>query len=343
MTSDQYVLKKIKALNLQLPKKLEALPSQPWAMKLAKRLAHGFPEDIIEHYIVPAVHTTDELRSRLGSSAWTRHVDIERLRPLTEKYFDWKGHDFARKFANIICPPLLAQCLMLHGQCHSHQRLVDAKVQAGKARVAASSADTTDVRMSYHPEKLLKLEISAERPLAGYERKFSFDPTAIQRTWVPEWLVRHGGPQSLVDNLEGDGSAMGRSRTQHRQMDPDTVGPEPISRRRPRSSESPTRPSKARRTSANESRRLESIGFVVPDLDPYLDFVNDFPDLTSRSPWIGTVLPRGLDDAPDSPQLPTAVPAFERDIARAVNLSRIETTLDQIISITSSPCASSQS
>ncbi|KAJ9602965.1 hypothetical protein H2200_012745 [Cladophialophora chaetospira] len=184
-----YKAKKVGAWSRQLPRKLEGCAFADLG-SLIEKLSEGFDQNVLQYYVSPAVHSESELRKLVHSRTWTKATEIEKLRELTKKYFDWKGRDYARKFANILGPPLLAKCLMNKGLGQLQPPLQKCQLQLLKKRNTKDEASS--IKVSYHPEKLLGLNLSGEPDLPGYTRDFKFDPSITQPCFTPEWLIEYG-------------------------------------------------------------------------------------------------------------------------------------------------------
>ncbi len=330
----------VQAWSRQLSAKLK-LSAAPRTQKLAAKLSGGFSLDILKCYLSPAVHEESYLQTLIHPEAWAKSMDVVKLRQITETYFDWKGRDYFRKFASILCPTLLTQCLMNPTQFESKMLLWKGELRLGKRRSAKD--DAPSIKVSYHPELLLGLEWADGPVLEGYERNFAFNPGVKQTCFMPEWLVEYGVRQQYETWCDGSKDKPKRQHKGKKRALPEGDGGVTPKRSRPvleRSDRDPTP------TSRNPGSEGKKDAFI-----PYDGHVDDEVALLERfATRKRYLILQGLDFDSDSSNedflqrliygdaTGNAVTASSREIQRAMNLNRIDYgQVQELIFIPSSP------
>ena len=182
LSAGQFVLNKTIAWSKQLPAKLKQ-SSARWSGDLALKLAGGFPQDVLHYYLSPEQHSESDLQTLINEGTWGKQMDVVQLRQLTETYFDWKGRAYARKFASILCPPLLGQCFMLPNDASAQQLLTSCSFRVDKRPRRKDNAAMMNI--TYHPERLLGLSLSTEPELSDYKPDKFKNSSRLSRSRAP--------------------------------------------------------------------------------------------------------------------------------------------------------------
>ncbi|KAK4941309.1 hypothetical protein LTR10_018719 [Elasticomyces elasticus] len=310
LDSQDYVVGKVVAWSKQVATNLKQ-SSIPRSRALAEKLSRGFDKGVVRHYLEPRLHPTSLLKQWLREDAWIQPMKVSRLRLHTAEYFDWKGRNFARKFAKNLCEPLLAQYLMIQGlQYHAQQRLPDCGFLLNNAKMG----DIVRIKVSYNPEQLLEMKVSAEPIIEGgrYSQKFDFDPAKDQAAWLPEWLIEYGTP---VLHMKWRNS---KSKSCKK-----------------------VAPQKARKARKRSQRDDESYAQPTPKrtrISPPTTPSLHIPDSSDELPDAQTLLRKNTERFRPHSATSSPLPEFDKELSRATNLSMLDNGEVQVFDLTSSPC-----
>ncbi|KIV78518.1 hypothetical protein PV11_10227 [Exophiala sideris] len=313
LDSQDYVVGKVVAWSKQVAMKLKQ-SSIPRSRALAEKLSRGFDKDVVRHYLEPRLHPTSLLKQWLREDAWIQPMKVSRFRLHTAEYFDWKGRNFARKFAKNLCEPLLAQYLMIQGlQYHSQQRLPECGFLLDNAKMD----EIVRIKVSYNPEQLLGMKVSTEPIIEGgrYSRKVNFDPSKDQPAWLPEWLVEYGAPVLHAEWHKSNSKSCKK------------VAPQKTRKARKRS----------QRDDESYAQPTPKRTRISPPTTPSLHLPassDKLPELAAFAALLrknnGRFKPHSATSSP--------MPEFEKELSRATNLSMLDNGEVEVFDLTSSPC-----
>lgn len=199
-----------------------------------------FPRsDILGYYTHPAISNQTGLEKLKRSMKWDQDFDFPGLREFTHDAFDWVGLEGAKHFVRSLSPSLLVRQLRMRGE-HEGSRLSDIQaIQEDEAllvkgihgkRQHPTTDNTTELRVSFIPIELVKIDLSIEdanevSELAA-ESEVSddddqpkkrgptkFDPEKPARAWVMETFVKVGIPLKAQDWEGAQRKPLGSQRT----------------------------------------------------------------------------------------------------------------------------------
>jgi Holliday junction resolvase YEN1 len=216
--------------------------------KLFKR-KHGtlvipddFPRtDILGYYTHPAISSQAGLDKLRRSIKWDQDLDLKGLREFTLEAFGWAKLEDAKHFIRSLAPSLLVRHLRLRSEVIEKLPVHDLRViEENEAllvkglhgkRQHAITDNSTEIRVSFTPIDLVKIDLDAEAPDTeaevgdlnlnddddeieaalevddegddeGAPRKRAptkFDPCKPMRVWVLESIVKVGVPLKVQD------------------------------------------------------------------------------------------------------------------------------------------------
>ena len=206
----------------------------------ALKIPDDFPRlDILGYYTHPAISTQAGLDRLRRSINWDQELDYPGLRGFTGDAFDWAKLEGAKHFIRSLAPSLLVRALRLRAA--QIERLPTDDIQAiqedeallvkglhGK-RQHAETDSSTELRVSFIPIELVKINLESEEPDDDYELPppaqqgagddddlpldlevddeegpkkrgpTKFDPSKPARAWVMETFVKVGVPLKVQD------------------------------------------------------------------------------------------------------------------------------------------------
>ncbi|KAF1845413.1 flap structure-specific endonuclease-like protein [Cucurbitaria berberidis CBS 394.84] len=204
----------------------------------ALKIPHDFPRlDILGYYTHPAISNQAGLDKLRRSINWDQDLDFPGLRDFTHDAFDWVKLEGAKHFIRSLAPSLLVR--QLHMRAKKLDRFPTSDLQAiqedeallvkgihGK-RTHPVTDNSTELRVSFNPIELVKIDISKEDPddepdapppnsqmgevdldddlpldLEDDGKKrgpTKFDPAKAARIWVMETFVKIGVPLKVQD------------------------------------------------------------------------------------------------------------------------------------------------
>ncbi|KAF9741492.1 hypothetical protein PMIN06_007323 [Paraphaeosphaeria minitans] len=196
-----------------------------------------FPRtDILGYYTHPAVSNQAGLERLRSAIKWDQDLDLHGLRSFTCDAFDWAKLEGAKHFIRSLAPSLLVRHLRMRGEqseklpCNTLQAIQEDEALLvrgihGKRQHAVTDG-STELRVSFTPIELVKIDLSIEEPddevdippaseadldeeipiegddEAGGPTKrgpTKFDPNKPARTWVLETYVKVGVPLKVQD------------------------------------------------------------------------------------------------------------------------------------------------
>jgi Holliday junction resolvase YEN1 len=195
-----------------------------------------FPRsDILGYYTHPVLSSSAELDRFRGSLKWDQPIDFPGLREWTHDAFDWVKLEGAKHFIRSLAPSVLVQGLRVRaeGERFASDNLDAMRedetllVKAIHGRRQHAVTDHTDeLRVSFTPIELVKIDLSLEDPddaestqdaegeqeldaleledeqIGDEVRKrgpTKFDPSKPARTWILETFVKVGVPLTAQD------------------------------------------------------------------------------------------------------------------------------------------------
>jgi Holliday junction resolvase YEN1 len=206
----------------------------------ALKIPDDFPRtDILGYYTHPVISASSGLDTLRRSIKWDQDLDFAGLRGFTHDAFEWLRLEGAKHFIRSLAPSLLVRGLRLRGD---GRRLISDNIDAiredeallvkglhGKRQHAVTD-HTTELRVSYTPIELVKIDLAVEDPdldlaVASTEADKSdeadldaaeledeeeetdpkkrgptkFDPSKPARAWVLESFVKVGVPLTTED------------------------------------------------------------------------------------------------------------------------------------------------
>ncbi|KAF2690246.1 hypothetical protein K458DRAFT_383371 [Lentithecium fluviatile CBS 122367] len=210
--------------------------------KPSMKIPDDFPRtDILGYYTHPAISTQTGLDKLKRSINWDQDPDFPGLRDFAHDAFDWVKLEGAKHFIRSLAPSLLVRHLRLRAEHADRFPLNDVKaIQEDEAllvkgihgkRKHAVTDNTTELRVSFTPLELVKIDLSNEEPdeefddlppssqapeadldddlpielddevEAGPKKRgpTKFDPEKPARVWVLETFVKVGVPLKVQD------------------------------------------------------------------------------------------------------------------------------------------------
>jgi Holliday junction resolvase YEN1 len=206
----------------------------------ALKIPDDFPRlDILGYYTHPAISTQTGLDRLRRSINWDQELDYSGLREFTGDAFDWAKLEGAKHFIRSLAPSLLVRALRLRAD--QTDRLPAGNIQAiqedegllikgihGKRQHAVTD-NSTELRVSFTPIELVKINLDDEEPDDDFELPppsqqgpgddedlaldleddvedgpkkrgpTKFDPCKAARVWVMETFVKVGVPLKVED------------------------------------------------------------------------------------------------------------------------------------------------
>ncbi|PSN60971.1 hypothetical protein BS50DRAFT_563061, partial [Corynespora cassiicola Philippines] len=201
------------------------------------KIPDDFPRsDILGYYTHPAISTRAGLERLKSSINWDQELDFPGLRDFTHDAFDWVKLEGAKHFIRSLAPSLLVRQLRLRAE--QADRLPSGDLQAiqedegllvkgihGKRQHMVTD-NTTELRVSFTPLQLVKINLDNEEPDEELDADESpdldlddepldleedgegapkkrgptkFDPEKPARVWVLETFVKVGVPLKVQD------------------------------------------------------------------------------------------------------------------------------------------------
>jgi Holliday junction resolvase YEN1 len=183
------------------------------------KIPDDFPNpEILGYYTHPAISTVEkvhQLRQKLDD-AWDKPLDFPELRDFTADAFDWRNFTGAKKFVRNLAQSLLLREL---------RRTPDSGYvqQIHQLRNHASIDSLPELRVSYTPIEVVDIDLDSEPPddtfqvqadeeeeslegddeiptstQAAKSRPFLYDPTQVERIWVPQVFVEKGASEKYL-------------------------------------------------------------------------------------------------------------------------------------------------
>lgn len=218
------------------------------------KIPDDFPRiDILGYYTHPVISSQAGLRE-LRSIKWDKELDFSGLREFTGDAFDWVKLEGAKHFIRSLAPSLLVRRLRLRGeqgnqlppndlQAIEEDEALLVKGIHGKRQHAVTDS-TTELRVSFTPIELVKIDLSKEEPDEELDNESSgtlipeadlddeiplefdedaepgpkkraptkFDPQKPARVWVLETFVKVGVPLKVQDWEAGRSKPMKQKR-----------------------------------------------------------------------------------------------------------------------------------
>ncbi len=177
----------------------------------ALKIPEDFPRsDILGYYTHPAVSSSDRVQELSGRFVWDKDFDFAALRSFTGDAFDWRNVSGAKKFVRNLAPALLVQSLRLG----SDKVFIKGVHQERRHQ---STDELAELRVSYIPMDLVDIDLDSEDPddeiaqevldddeadpdteavADGTKTRgpYLYDPTKLDKVWIPEVFVKHGAP-----------------------------------------------------------------------------------------------------------------------------------------------------
>lgn len=207
----------------------------------ALKIPESFPNmTVLSYYTNPVVSSADKLSRLRDEIKWDSKVNISGLRILVSEAFDWQYLSGAKKFIRGLAPALLVHRLIQQSTAGTYNddnlemKELNEKslVKAVSSRRAHWNTDgTPELRITYIPADIVGLDLSTEEEgdfqgyindVSGDDQQASggenpgrsqsptkkrgpstYEPTAIEKTWVLETYVKLGVPL-LVETWEED-------------------------------------------------------------------------------------------------------------------------------------------
>ncbi|PVI04159.1 hypothetical protein DM02DRAFT_611764 [Periconia macrospinosa] len=204
------------------------------------KIPDDFPRrDILGYYTHPAISSDAGLRKLKDSIKWDQDLDFPGLRSFAYDAFDWVKLEGAKHFIRSLAPSLLVRHLRMRGEHNERFPTNDVKaIEEDEAllvkgihgkRQHAVTDSTTELRVSFTPIDLVRIDLSVEEPdedldalRQGSEAPEAdiddevplelddddapkkrgptkFDPEKPARVWVLETYVKVGVPLKVQD------------------------------------------------------------------------------------------------------------------------------------------------
>ncbi|KAJ4324329.1 hypothetical protein N0V94_001388 [Neodidymelliopsis sp. IMI 364377] len=206
----------------------------------ALKIPDDFPRlDILGYYTHPAISTKTGLEKLRRSINWDQELDYPGLREFTGDAFGWVRLEGAKHFVRSLAPSLLVRALRLRAakvecfptddiQAIQEDEALLVKGIHGKRQHAVTDS-CTELRLSFTPIELVKINLDDEDPDEDYELPppsqqgagddedlpldleddaddgpkkrgpTKFDPSKPARIWVMETFVKVGVPLKVED------------------------------------------------------------------------------------------------------------------------------------------------
>ncbi|EFQ98280.1 hypothetical protein MGYG_01313 [Nannizzia gypsea CBS 118893] len=190
----------------------------------AVRIPDDFPNmAVLRSCVNPLTSSPEKLDAFRRSEIWGRRIDIDRLRGFVGRHLGWKNLIGAKNFIRKLAPSLLSYNLFYGTFATTPMDELALKVLAHKS---ADSFDALPVlKLEYVPLKIVNLDLDQEFiPASPQEEEVinidssdnddtvkegtvttrkstlaEYDPSAAQKLWVFEALVRRGIPDTVDD------------------------------------------------------------------------------------------------------------------------------------------------
>ncbi|KAF4542567.1 Flap structure-specific endonuclease [Lasiodiplodia theobromae] len=190
---------------------------------VADHIPTEFPEmKILNLYIRPKVSSEEELQQLKQTICWHRQIDIQKLQDFTKLHFDWKGRNFAKKFINALCSPLLARALLHHSEIGEDATGLFTGIK--KRREAVSNESPDELRLEFIPEDIVHINWQAEPIMIGYNTQFDeknrYDPSDSFCDWFPAFLIESGAPIQYASWTESLAVKNGQNKKPRPERDP---------------------------------------------------------------------------------------------------------------------------
>lgn len=210
------------------------------------KIPDDFPRlDILGYYTHPVVSSQANLDNLRRSMSWDQDIDFVGLRSFTHDAFEWIRLEGAKHFIRNLAPALLIRDLRLRAregrftsddpEAIKEDELLLIKGIHGKRQHPVTD-NSTELRVSYTPIELVRIDLSKEEPDEAPEARdigmvgldgaadadldildddeddepgvrkrgpTKFDPTKPARAWVMETYVRVGVPLTVQDYESG--------------------------------------------------------------------------------------------------------------------------------------------
>lgn len=208
------------------------------------KIPDDFPRlDILGYYTHPAISTQAGLDKLRRSINWDQNLDFPGLRDFTHDAFDWAKLEGAKHFVRSLAPSLLVRQLRMRGEqngrfpTHNIQAIEEDEALLVKGihgkRQHMITDNTTELRVSFTPIELVRIDLSKEEPDEVLEAQDAvppscqageadldedlpleiedddaaprkrgptkFDPYKAARIWVFETYVKVGVPLKVQD------------------------------------------------------------------------------------------------------------------------------------------------
>ena len=206
----------------------------------ALKIPDDFPRlDILGYYTHPAISTQTGLDKLRRSINWDQELDYPGLREFTGDAFDWVKLEGAKHFIRSLAPSLLVRALRMRAakidrfptdniQAIQEDEALLVKGLHGKRQHAVTDG-STELRVSFTPIELVKIDLDNEEPDDDFELPppsqqttaedddlpldleddgedgpkkrgpTKFDPSKPARVWVMETFVKVGVPLKVED------------------------------------------------------------------------------------------------------------------------------------------------
>lgn len=188
----------------------------------ALKIPDDFPStEILGYYTNPAISTFEKVQELKSRLTWDKDIDFQELRSFTGDAFDWRNFSGAKKFVRNLAQSLLIRELRL-GTQSGRTGLVKGIHQV---RTHASTDLLSELRISYIPIEIVNIDLSAEPPddeiqveqldsdelnldadeqaepstQSAKSRPYLYDPTQVEKIWVPEIFVKIGEPALFAE------------------------------------------------------------------------------------------------------------------------------------------------
>lgn len=198
-----------------------------------------FPsKEILGYYTHPVVSSDSKIEKLKKEIKWDGIVDVPRLREYVKDAFDWKDRGGARKFIRNLAPALLVHQLRLrvdrrdsgYGDLILTQMQEMEYVRSICGQREHFNADgMPELRVVFHPMDIVGLDLEAEHDdstdygrdglapvnehdqieayvsdedasaVPGKRAASTYDPTQLDKTWIPEILLKLSLPLKVED------------------------------------------------------------------------------------------------------------------------------------------------
>lgn len=244
------------------------------------KIPDDFPRvDILGYYTHPAVSDQSGLEKLRRSIKFDQDIDFAGLRSFAHDAFDWVKLEGAKHFIRSLAPSLLVRNLRLRGerinrfpsrdlQAIQEDEALLVKGIHGKRQHAITDG-STELRISFTPIELVKIDLSTEEPddeveappgsegdpddeipmdvdddVEGSKKRgpTKFDPYKAARTWVIETYVKVGVPLKVQD-WEAERQRPLKSKRTASANEASAAAPKPRSSRRTKTADGAAQPS----------------------------------------------------------------------------------------------------